>query len=62
MTKPAEHQGSSRKLTYNSQFLFDGPVELPPKKQKIKKAKEKRLTFFTATSAIMLGTGTKLPN
>jgi putative serine protease PepD len=30
-------------------------VELPPKKQKIKKAKEKRLTFFTATSAIMLG-------
>lgn len=53
--KPAEHQGSSRKLTYNSQFLFDGPVELPPKKQKIKKAKEKRLTFFTATSAIMLG-------
>jgi putative serine protease PepD len=55
MTKPAEHQGSSRKLTYNSQFLFDAPVELPPKKQKIKKAKEKRLTFFTATSAIMLG-------
>ena len=30
-------------------------MELPPKKQKIKKAKEKRLTFFTATSAIMLG-------
>ena len=53
--KPAEHQASSRQLTYNSQFLFDGPVELPPKKQKIKKAKEKRLTFFTATSAIMLG-------
>jgi putative serine protease PepD len=53
--KPAEHQASSRKLIYNSQFLFDGPVELPPKKQKIKKAKEKRLTFFTATSAIMLG-------
>jgi putative serine protease PepD len=53
--KPVNQQGDSRKLSYNSQFLFENPAELAPKKQKLKKAKEKRLTFFTATSAIILG-------
>lgn len=56
MTKqPQDPKGLGRKNSYNSQFLFDPPVVLTPKKQKLKKAKEKRLTFLTATSAVLLG-------
>jgi putative serine protease PepD len=44
-----------RKNSYNSQFLFDPPVVMTPKKLRQKKVKEKRLTFFTATSAVLLG-------
>jgi putative serine protease PepD len=54
-TQPQDPNGLGRKNSYNSQFLFDPPVALPPKKLRQKKAKEKRLTFFTATSAILLG-------
>jgi putative serine protease PepD len=53
--QPLDPKSLGRKNSYNSQFLFDPPVSLTPKKQKVKKAKEKRLTFFTATSAVLLG-------
>jgi putative serine protease PepD len=53
--QPQDPKGLSRKNSYNSQFLFDPPVALTPKKLRQKKTKEKRLTFFTATSAILLG-------
>jgi putative serine protease PepD len=53
--QPLDPKSLGRKNSYNSQFLFDPPVALTPKKQKIKKTREKRLTFFTATSAILLG-------
>lgn len=53
--QPLDPQSFGRKNSYNSQFLFDPPVVLSPKKQKVKKAREKRLTFFTATSAVLLG-------
>lgn len=53
--QPQDPRGLGRKNSYNSQFLFDPPVVLTPKKQKLKKAKEKRLTFLTATSAVLLG-------
>jgi len=53
--QPLDPKGLGRKNSYNSQFLFDPPVVLTPKKQRVKKAREKRLTFFTATSAILLG-------
>ena len=53
--QPQDPKRLGRKNSYNSQFLFDPPVVLTPKKLKQKKAKEKRLTFFTATSAILLG-------
>jgi putative serine protease PepD len=53
--QPQDPNGLGRKNSYNSQFLFDPPVALTPKKLKQKKTKEKRLTFFTATSAILLG-------
>jgi putative serine protease PepD len=43
------------KNSYNRQFLFDTPEVLPPAKQRRKKLREKRLTFFTATSATLLG-------
>jgi putative serine protease PepD len=45
----------SRKNGYNSQFLFDPPVALTPAKEKKKRRREKRLTFFTATSATLMG-------
>ncbi|MEN9954998.1 MAG: hypothetical protein RLZZ41_662 [Actinomycetota bacterium] len=54
-TEPQDPKDLGRKNSYNSQFLFDPPVVMPPKKLKQKKVKEKRLTFFTATSAITLG-------
>jgi putative serine protease PepD len=52
---PQDPKDLGRKNSYNSQFLFDPPVVMTPKKLRQKKIKEKRLTFFTATSAILLG-------
>jgi putative serine protease PepD len=54
-TQPQDPKGLGTKNRYNSQFLFDPPVVLTPKKLRQKKTREKRLTFFTATSAILLG-------
>jgi putative serine protease PepD len=54
-TQPQDPKDLGRKNSYNSQFLFDPPVVLTPKKLRQKKTKEKRLTFFTATSAILFG-------
>jgi putative serine protease PepD len=45
----------SRKNNYNKQFLFDPPAPLTPAKAKKKRLREKRLTFFTATSAAVMG-------
>jgi putative serine protease PepD len=45
----------SRKNSYNNQFLFDPPAPLTPSKAKKKRIREKRLTFFTATSVAILG-------
>lgn len=53
--QPQDPKDLGRKNSYNSQFLFDPPVVISPKKLRQKKKKEKRLTFFTATSAILLG-------
>jgi putative serine protease PepD len=53
--QPQDPKDLGRKNSYNSQFLFDPPVVMTPKKLRQKKVKEKRLTFFTATSAILLG-------
>ena len=47
--------GLSRVNTYNKQFLFDPPAAIPPAKAKKKRIREKRLTFFTATSVAILG-------
>ena len=56
MTKPEiESSSLSRRNTYNNQFLFDPPVVLSPAKAKKKRIREKRLTFFTATSVAILG-------
>ena len=56
MTKIEPEQSSlSRKNSYNNQFLFDPPVSLTPSKAKKKRVREKRLTFFTATSVALLG-------
>ena len=56
MTKLEPEQSSlSRKNSYNNQFLFDPPVSLTPAKAKKKRVREKRLTFFTATSVAVLG-------
>ena len=56
MTKPELDSTSlSRKNSYNNQFLFDPPVTLTPSKAKKKRVREKRLTFFTATSVALLG-------
>ena len=52
---PQDPKDLGRKNSYNSQFLFDPPAVMTPKKLRQKKVKEKRLTFFTATSAILLG-------
>jgi putative serine protease PepD len=50
-----EPSSLSRKNSYNNQFLFDPPVSLTPSKAKKKRLREKRLTFFTATSVAVLG-------
>ena len=50
-----EPSALSRKNSYNNQFLFDPPVSLTPSKAKKKRLREKRLTFFTATSVAVLG-------
>ena len=56
MTKLEPEQSSlSRKNSYNNQFLFDPPVAAAPSKAKKKLVREKRLTFFTATSVAVLG-------
>ncbi len=56
MTKPElEQESLSRKNSYNSQFLFDPPAVLTPSKAKKKRIREKRLTFFTATTVALLG-------
>jgi putative serine protease PepD len=47
--------GLSRVNSYNKQFLFDPPAAIPPAKAKKKRIREKRLTFFTATSVAILG-------
>jgi putative serine protease PepD len=47
--------GLSRVNSYNKQFLFDPPTAIPPAKAKKKRIREKRLTFFTATSVAILG-------
>jgi putative serine protease PepD len=52
---PQDPKDLGRKNSYNSQFLFDPPAVMTPKKLRQKKVKEKRLTFFTATSAVLLG-------
>lgn len=56
MTTPDnDPSGLSRANSYNKQFLFDPPAPLPPAKAKKKRNREKRLTFFTATSVAVLG-------
>jgi putative serine protease PepD len=56
MTTPDnDPSGLSRANSYNKQFLFDPPASLPPAKAKKKRNREKRLTFFTATSVAVLG-------
>lgn len=56
MTKPDIDENSlSRKNSYNTQFLFDPPAVMTPSKAKKKRLREKRLTFFTATSATLMG-------
>jgi putative serine protease PepD len=56
MTTPEnDPSGLSRANSYNKQFLFDPPASLPPAKAKKKRNREKRLTFFTATSVAVLG-------
>ncbi|MFM7013392.1 MAG: S1C family serine protease [Actinomycetota bacterium] len=49
-----ENQGASNRNDYNSQFLFDSPAPSKTKKPK-KRMSQKRLTFFTATSAAVMG-------
>ena len=56
MTTPSqEPSGLNRRNSYNKQFLFDTPAPLSPSKAKKKRVREKRLTFFTATSVAILG-------
>ena len=56
LTKPELDASSlSRKNNYNNQFVFDPPVVPTPAKVKKKRIREKRLTFFTATSVAVLG-------
>jgi putative serine protease PepD len=56
MTTPDnDPSGLSRVNSYNKQFLFDPPAPLTPAKAKKKRIREKRLTFFTATSVALLG-------
>ena len=44
----------SVKNRYNNQFLFSAPIPLTPIQAKKKKAKEKRLTFFSTLSVALL--------
>ena len=56
MTKfEQDHSSLSRKNSYNSQFVFDTSPGLTPSKARKKKVREKRLTYFTATSAAVMG-------
>ena len=56
MTKPELDSNSlSRRNNYNNQFLFDPPVVPTPAKVRKKRIREKRLTFFTATSVAIFG-------
>ena len=56
MTKPEfDPTTLSRKNSYNNQFLFDPPAPQATAKAKKKRVREKRLTFFTATSVAILG-------
>lgn len=56
MTTPEQDPSElSRANSYNRQFLFDTTAPLPPAKAKKKRNREKRLTFFTATSVALLG-------
>lgn len=53
MSKPdSDSSQLSQRNHYNQQFLFDAPSQQAAKK---KRKKEKRLTFFTATSAAVMG-------
>jgi putative serine protease PepD len=54
-TSENDPSGLSRVNSYNKQFLFDPPASIPPAKAKKKRIREKRLTFFTATSVAILG-------
>ena len=54
-TEENDPSGLSRANKDNSQFLFDPPASLQPAKIKKKRIREKRLTFFTATSVAVLG-------
>jgi putative serine protease PepD len=54
-TSENDPSGLSRVNSYNKQFLFDPPAAIPPAKAKKKRIREKRLTFFTATSVAVLG-------
>jgi len=53
--QPVDPNQLGTKNSYNRQFLFDAPEVLPPAKARKKRLKEKRLTFFTATSATLMG-------
>jgi putative serine protease PepD len=56
LTKPELDSSSlSRRNNYNNQFLFDPPVVPTPAKVRKKRIREKRLTFFTATSVAIFG-------
>jgi putative serine protease PepD len=56
LTKPEfDPTTLSRKNSYNNQFLFDPPAPQATAKAKKKRVREKRLTFFTATSVAILG-------
>jgi putative serine protease PepD len=54
-TPENDPSGLSRVNSYNKQFLFDPPAPDSTAKAKKKRIREKRLTFFTATSVAVLG-------
>jgi putative serine protease PepD len=54
-TSNQDPSAPNRLKTYNKQFLFDPPAPLPYSEVKKKRTKDKRLTFFTATSVAILG-------
>jgi putative serine protease PepD len=53
--EPVENSQPGTRNDYNKQFMFDPPEVLAPAKAREKRLKEKRLTFFTATTATLLG-------